>query len=66
MMLCPLSVVAESLRLTRPLKKEPTVNPNFEILSDIATPAETRLAAVKAKLIAESAIVDELHSQSAV
>jgi hypothetical protein len=66
MMLCPLSVVAESLRLTRPLKKEPKVNANFEILSDIATPAETRLAAVKAKLIAESAIVDELHSQSAV
>jgi hypothetical protein len=55
-----------SLRLTRPLKKEPKVNANAEILPDIMTPAETRLAAVKAKLVAESAIADELHSQSAV
>jgi hypothetical protein len=65
-MLCPLSVAAESLRLTRPIKKEPKVNANFEILQDIMTPAETRLAAAKAKLVAESAIADELHSQSAV
>jgi hypothetical protein len=42
------------------------VNANFEILQDIMTPAETRLAAAKAKLVAESAIADELHSQSAV
>jgi hypothetical protein len=42
------------------------VNANFEILPDITTPAKTRLAAVKAKLVAESAIADEPHSQSAV
>jgi hypothetical protein len=65
-MVCPLSVFAESLRLTRPLKKELKVNANCEIPSDIMTPAERPLAAVKATLVAESAIADELHSQSAV
>jgi hypothetical protein len=60
-----LSVAAEGLRLTRPLKKEPKVNAS-EILPDITTPAETRLAAVKAKFVAESAIADEPHSRSAV
>ena len=33
-----MSVVAESLWLTRPLKKEPKVNANFEILPDITSP----------------------------
>jgi hypothetical protein len=65
-MLCPLSVVVERLRLTRPLKKEPKVKTNFEILPDVTTLAETRLAALKAKLVAESTIADELRSRSAV
>jgi hypothetical protein len=66
-MLCPLSIVAESLRLTLPLKKEPKVYANSKILSDITTPSETRLAAAKAKLATESEIADELrYSQSAV
>jgi hypothetical protein len=65
-MLCPLSVVAEPLRLTRSFKKEPKVKANFEILPDMTTLAETRLAALKVKLAAESAIADELRAQSAV